>query len=64
MSVVDVCKNMYANKSIGIHLTNQDTKCVFRNTPGFNVKSFFYGDTGTTRTCRFIRDENQQIFIT
>ena len=54
---------MYDNKSIDIDVTNQNTKCVFRNTPGFNVKSLFYGGTGTTRTCRFIRDENDKICI-
>ena len=64
MSVSDVYKIiMYDNKSIDIDVTNQNTKCVFRNTPGFNVKSLFYGGTGTTRTCRFIRDENDKICI-
>ena len=41
MSVLDVYRNLYDNKSIEIDLTNQDTKCVFRNTPEFNVKSLF-----------------------
>ena len=54
---------MYDNKSIGIDLTSQNTKCVFRNTPDFNVKSLFYGDKGTTRTCRFIRGESDKLFI-
>ena len=58
MSVLDVYKDLCENKSIEIDLTNQNTKYVFRNTPGFNVKSLFYGDKGTTRTCRFIRDKN------
>ena len=63
MLVLDVYKDLYGNKSIEIDLTNQCTKCVFRNTPEFNVKSLFYFDKGTTWTCRFIRDENGNTFI-
>ena len=39
MTVSDVYKELYDNKSIEIDLANQSTKCVFRNTPEFNVKS-------------------------
>ena len=56
-------KELYDNNYIEIDLTNQTTKCVFRNTPEFNVKYVVYGDKGTTRTCRFIRDENDKISI-
>ena len=38
MSVSDVYKELHNNKSIEIDLTNQNSKCVFRNTPEFNVK--------------------------
>ena len=63
ISVSYVYKKLYDTKSIEIGLTNQNTKCAFRNTPEFNVKSSFHGDKGTTRTCRFIRDENDKISI-
>ena len=63
MSVPDVYKELYNNKSIEIDLTNQNTKYVFRNTPEFNVKSLFYGEQGIKRTCRFIRDLEDNIFI-
>ena len=63
MYVSDVYNKSYDNTSIEFDLTNQNTKCVFRNTPEFNVKSLFFGDKGTTRTCRIIRDENDNIFI-
>ena len=63
MSVLYVYKHLYDNTSTEIDLTNQSTKCVWRNTPRFNVKSLFYGDKGTTRTCRFIRDENDKICV-
>ena len=64
MSVSDVYKTCML-KSTEIALTNQITKFVFRNTPEFNVKSFLFlnGDKGTTRTCRFIRDESDNTFI-
>ena len=62
-SVLDVCKKLYGNKSIKVDFTNQSTKCVFRNTPEYNVESLFCGDKGTTRTCQFIRDEDGKIFI-
>ena len=41
MSVSDVYKTCML-KSTEIALTNQITKCVFRNTPEFNVKSFLF----------------------
>ena len=64
MSVLDGYKDLYdTKKSIEIGLTNQSTKCVWRKTPECNVKSLFYGDKGTTRTCRFIRDKNDKLFI-
>ena len=63
MSVLYVYTYLYDNKSIEIGLTNQSTKCVWRNTPEFSVESLFYGDKGITRTCRFIRDNNDTVFI-
>ena len=63
MSVSYVYNKLYDYKSIEIDVTNQHTKCVFRNTPEFKVNSLFYGDKGTTRTCRFIRDTNDKLFI-
>ena len=60
---VDVYKDLYDNGSIEIDLTNQSTKCVWGNTPEFDIKSWFYGDKGIKGTCRFIRDEDDQIFI-
>ena len=63
MSVLDVYKELYDNKSIRTDLTNQSTKCVFRNTPEHNVKSLSYGDKGTTRTCQFIRPPEHKTCI-
>ena len=60
MSVLYVYKYLYDNNSIEIELTNQNTKCVWRNTPEFNVKYLCYGDKGTIRTCRLIRDKNDK----
>ena len=37
MSVLDGYNKLYDNTPIEIGLTNQDTKCVFRNTPELNV---------------------------
>ena len=42
ISVSDVYKVLYDNKSIEIDLTTQNTKCVWRNTPEFNVKSLLF----------------------
>ena len=63
MSVLYVYEDLYDITSTEIGLTNQDTNCVLRNTPELNVKTLFYGDKETTRTCRFIRDENDKLFI-
>ena len=41
MSVLYVYTDLYDNKSIELDLTNQITKCVFRNTPEFNAKYLF-----------------------
>ena len=41
MSVSDVYKELYDNKYIKVGLTNQNTKCVFRNTPEYNVNTYF-----------------------
>ena len=60
MPVLDAYKELYDNKSIKNDLTNQNTKCVFRNTPEYNVKSLCYGDQGTTRTCQFIRPHEKK----
>ena len=51
MSVLYVYQEFYDNKPVKIDLTNQSNKCVFRNTPEYNVKSLFCGDKGTTGTC-------------
>ena len=63
MSVLYVYKRLFGNESTEIDLTSQGTKCVFRNAPEVNVKSLFYGDTGVTRTYRFIRDGSDKVFI-
>ena len=63
MTVSDVYKELYDDKSIESGSTNQSTKCVFRNTPEFNVKSLFYGEKGVNGTCRFISDKDDKLFI-
>ena len=49
--------------NILIDLENQSNYRVFRNTPEYNVKSLFYGENGTKRTCQFTRDGFDKIVV-
>ena len=49
--------------SIEFDLTNDNNTCVFRNNTNHTVPSLYEGQTGTTRTCKFVRNENCKFVI-
>ena len=59
ISVLDVHKQLYDNKTIKFDLTNDGNKSVCRNNKGYTVSDV----SGLTRTCQYIRDENDKTFI-
>ena len=49
--------------SIEFDLTNAHNKCVFRNNTDHTVTYLYEGQKGTTRTCKFVRNETDKIII-
>ena len=59
ISVLYVYKQMFDNKTIKFDLTNNVNKFVCRNNKDYTVSNVSY----FTRTCQYIRDENDKVFI-
>ena len=49
--------------SIECDLINDNNKCVFRNNKDHTVSFLYEGQTGTARTCKCVRHENDKIVI-
>ena len=63
LSVLDIYKDFYNNKTIEFDLTNNGNKFVCRNNKDHSVYSLKHGGIGSIRKCQFIRNENDKIFI-
>ena len=59
ISVFDVYKQVYNNKSIKLDVTNDGNKFVRRNNKDYTVSNVSYFN----RTCQYIRDERHKVFI-
>ena len=59
ISVLCVYKQLYDNKTIKFDLTNDGNTFVCRNNKDYTVSNVSY----FTRTCQYIRDEHDTIFI-
>ena len=59
MCVLDVDKQLYNNKYIKFDFTNDGNKFVCKNNKDYTVSNVSY----FTRTCQYIRDENDKVFI-
>ena len=59
ISVLDVCKQLYDNKTIKFNLTNDGNNSACRNNKDYAVSNV----SGFTRTCQYIRDEHGKVFI-
>ena len=59
ISVLDMYKQLYDNKTIKFDLTNDGNTFVCRHKKDYTVSNV----SGFTRTCKYIRDENDKIFI-
>ena len=59
MSVLDVFKQLYDNKTIKFDLTNDGNKFVCRNNKDHTISNV----TDFTRRCQYIRDESGKFFI-
>ena len=60
ISVLDLYSQLFNGASIEFDLINGNNKCVFRNNKDHTVKSLCEGQKGTTRTCKFVRNENNK----
>ena len=49
--------------SIEFDFTNDNNKCAFRNNKDHTVTFLYEDQKGTTRTCKFVRNGNDQIVI-
>ena len=59
MSVLDLFKQLYDNKTIKFDLTNDGNKSVCRNNKDHTISNV----SGFTRKCQYIRDESDRFFI-
>ena len=62
ISVLHVYKKLYNNEPIEIDLTNDKNKGVFRNNKDHTVTTLHKSDKGTTRNCKFVRNENEKMY--
>ena len=60
-SVKELYSQLFYGKSIEFVLTKNNNKCVFRNNKDHTISSLYEGQKGTTRTCKFLRNENDKI---
>ena len=63
ISVLEIYSQLFDGRSIEFDLTNDNNKCVFRNNKDHTISSLYEGQKGTTRTCKFVRNENDKIVI-
>ena len=63
ISVKEIYSQLFYGKSIEFDLTNNNNKCVFRNNKDHTIPTLYEGQKGTTRTCKFLRNENDKIII-
>jgi len=59
ISVLDLFKQLYDNKTIKFDLTNDGNKFVCRNNKDYTISNV----SDFTRRCQYIRDENDKVFI-
>ena len=63
ISVKEIYSQLFNNESIEFDLTDDNNKYVFSNNKDHTVSSLYEGQEGTTRTCKFVRNENDKIVI-
>ena len=59
ITVLDLFKQLYDNKTIKFDLTNDGNKFVCRNNKDYTISNV----SDFTRRCKYIRDENDKVFI-
>ena len=59
ISVLDLFKQLYDNKTIKFDLTNDGNKIVCKNNKDYTISNV----TNFTRKCQYIRDESDKLFI-
>ena len=59
LTVLDVFKQLYDNKTIKFDLTNDGNKFVCRNNKDHTISNV----TDFTRKCQYIRDKSDKFFI-
>ena len=59
ITVLDVYKKLFKNKTIKFDLTNGNTRFVCRNNKDYTISNV----SGFTRKCQYIRDESGKFFI-
>ena len=63
ISGLELYSHLFDGVSIEFGLTSDNNVCVFRNNKDHTVKSLYGGQIGTTRTCTFVRNENDKTVI-
>ena len=63
ISVLELYSQLFGGMSVEFGLTNGDNKCVFINNQDHTVSSLYEGQKLTTRTCKFVRNENDKTII-
>ena len=59
ITVLDVYKKVFKNKTIKLNLTNDNTAFVCRNNKDYTIQNV----SDFTRKCQYIRDESDKFFI-
>ena len=63
ISVLEIYSQLFDGRSVEFDLTNGNNKCVFRNNKDHTICSLYEGEKGTTRTCKFVGNENGKIVM-
>ena len=62
-SVLELYKTLFNNDVIGFYLTNDNNKFVCRNNKDYTISNIYKGDSCSSRKIKFIRNNNDKIFI-
>ena len=62
-SVLELYKQLFNNDIIDFDLTNNNNKFVCRNNKDYTISNIYKGDSCSSRKIKFIRNNNDKIFI-
>ena len=63
ISVLELYSQLFGGVSIGLDFTNDNNTYVFSNNKYHTVKSLYEGQTGITRTYKFVRNKMVKLLL-